>query len=56
MSEESQWQKKLKGQKYLFENGWRLIPSATKSFAYYKEKSLKSSAESLAQAIQDLKK
>lgn len=55
MSEESQWQKNLKGQKYLFENGWRLIPSATKSFAYYKEQSLKPSAESLAQAIQDLK-
>lgn len=55
MSEESQWQKNLKGQRYLFENGWRLIPSATKSFAYYKENSLKPSVESLAQAIQDLK-
>ena len=49
-------QRNFKGQKYLFDQGWYVIPSGSKAWSHFKEKSLASSSNAMSKAVKDIKK
>lgn len=48
-------EKNLLGQKYLYEHGWFVVPSATESLKYFNEHALEKSPQAMARALRNIK-